>query len=253
MMDFMTRKTGNYSFAVNKAIRYELAENTCGKKTATHTAPVLVTECVAVVARAHPEFTEETLRDFVEESFREGEKRFEIEGGTIRALLPSRERAEFGDEFSVADGGFGRPVKERIADGVLVLKSKEMVEDIVGRECGLLDEKVYSMIRTALGDENLRDVGTDTDKVTILTRMTLQDAVHALLEEFDGILEKDAAEMCFEYKDPSIVGESEPPVLRTASAAGNAATKTRLLSVLHNSASYKSNVEKKAAEEAQNK
>ena len=47
----------------------------------------------------------------------------------------------------------------------------------------------------ALGDENLRDVGTDTDKVTILTRMTLQDAVHALLEEFDGILEKDAAEM----------------------------------------------------------
>ena len=75
----------------------------------------------------------------------------------------------------------------------------------------------------------MRDVGTDTDKVTILTRMTLQDAVHALLEEFDGILEKDAAEMCFEYKDPSIVGESEPPVLRTASAAGNAATKTRCL------------------------
>ena len=73
-----------------EAIRYELAENTCGKKTATHTAPVLVTECVAVVAKAHPEFTEETLRDFVEESFRDGEKRFEIEGGTIRALLPSR-------------------------------------------------------------------------------------------------------------------------------------------------------------------
>ena len=40
-----------------EAIRYELAENTCGKKTATHTAPVLVTECVAVVAKAHPEFT----------------------------------------------------------------------------------------------------------------------------------------------------------------------------------------------------
>ena len=70
-----------------------------------------------------------------------------------------------------------------------------MVEDVVGGECGLLDEKLYGMIRTALGDENLRDVGTDTDRVTILTRMTLQDAVHALLEEFDGILEKDAAEM----------------------------------------------------------
>jgi hypothetical protein len=132
----------------------------------------------------------------------------------------------------------------------LVLKSKELVEDILN-ECGRLDDKRYDMVRDALGNENLRDVGTDTERVTVLTRMTMDDAVKALVEEFDGILETDNAAMCFEYKDPSIVNDSDPPVLRAASAAGNAAMKTRLLSVLHNSASYKSNVEKKAAEEAQ--
>ena len=120
-------------------------------------------------------------------------------------------------------------LEQRVADGVLCLKSKELVEDILGKECGLLDDKVYDIVRDALGkDENLRDVGNDADKVTILTRMTLDEAVKALLEEFDGLLDSDAAEMCFEFKDQSIVEMSDPPVLRAAAAAAPAAANTAM-------------------------
>jgi hypothetical protein len=249
-MEFMSFKTGRMSFALNKAIRYDLAEKTCGQRTASYTAPVLVADLVEAIAKTFPDFTEEALREYAEESYRDDQKRFEIEGDTIRALLPSREIGDFADEWGAPEG---QPKKQRIADGVLCLKSKELVEDILGKECGLLDDKVYDIVRDALGkNENLRDVGNDADKVTILTRMTLDEAVKALLEEFDGLLDSDAAEMCFEYKDQSIVEMSDPPVLRAAAAAApaaaNTAMKTRLLGVLHNSASYKSNVEKRATE-----